>query len=116
MDGLRLGLTAAAVVTAGVGISTAVPAVRAGMLSRTLPRPTWKWLLLDIPIGTVWPEEMLYRGVLGPSPPMRWDRGPADCCRRPSSGCRTSPTRGVLGNPYWGRSSSRALRDGCSVG
>ncbi|CAN5608209.1 hypothetical protein BH09ACT8_BH09ACT8_19000 [soil metagenome] len=65
MHGLRLGLAAAAVVTAAVGVSTTIPAVRAGMLSRTLPRPAWKWLLLDIPIGTVWAEEAIYRGALG---------------------------------------------------
>ena len=35
------------------------------MLSRTLPRPACKWLLVDIPIGTVWTEEAIYRGALG---------------------------------------------------
>ena len=65
MDGLRLGLTAAAVVTAGVGVGTTIPAVRAGMAARHLPDPVWRWLLVDIPIGTVWTEEVIYRGVVG---------------------------------------------------
>lgn len=65
MNGLRLGLTAATAVTAAVAASTAIPAVRAGMAARELPPSLWKWLLLDIPIGTVWTEETLYRGALG---------------------------------------------------
>ena len=65
MDGLRLGLTAAAVVTAAVAASTAIPAVQTGMKSRTVPPSPWKWLLVDIPIGTVWTEEAIYRGALG---------------------------------------------------
>jgi membrane protease YdiL (CAAX protease family) len=63
--GLRLGLVSAAAVSAGVVASTAIPAVRAGMAARTLPQPAWQWLLIDIPLGTVWPEETLYRGALG---------------------------------------------------
>jgi membrane protease YdiL (CAAX protease family) len=64
-SGLRHGLAAAAVVTAGVAVSTAIPAVRAGMAARVLPPSLWKWLLVDIPIGTVWTEEAIYRGAMG---------------------------------------------------
>ena len=62
---MRTGLTAAAVVSAGVAASTAVPAVRAGMAARALPRPAWQWLARDIPLGTVWAEETAYRAALG---------------------------------------------------
>lgn len=64
-SGVRTGLTAAAVVAAAVAASTAVPAVRAGMAARVLPRPAWQWLARDIPVGTVWAEETAYRAALG---------------------------------------------------
>jgi membrane protease YdiL (CAAX protease family) len=35
------------------------------MAERKLPDHTARWLLLDIPIGTVWPEEAAYRATLG---------------------------------------------------
>jgi uncharacterized protein len=63
--GVRSGLAAASAVAAGVALSTAIPAVRTAMAARSLPRPTWKWLLVDIPFGTVWAEESAYRGALG---------------------------------------------------
>lgn len=64
-SGLRQGLAAAALVSAGVAVSTAIPPVRAGMAARVLPRQVWRWLLFDIPIGTVWTEEAIYRGAVG---------------------------------------------------
>ncbi|BBY19488.1 Rv0804 family intramembrane glutamic endopeptidase [Mycolicibacterium litorale] len=63
--GLRTGAVAAAVVAAGVVAAGAVPAVRAAMAARDLPDAPVRWLLLDIPLGTVWPEEAAYRGALG---------------------------------------------------
>jgi len=35
------------------------------MSERSLPQPIWRWLLLDIPVGTVITEEAAYRGALG---------------------------------------------------
>jgi membrane protease YdiL (CAAX protease family) len=63
--GVRSGLAAASAVAAGVALSTAIPTVRTAMAARSLPRPAWKWLLVDIPVGTVWAEESAYRGALG---------------------------------------------------
>jgi uncharacterized protein len=34
------------------------------MRARDLPKPGWKWLAVEIPLGTVWAEEMMYRGAL----------------------------------------------------
>src|SRR5258705_1085257 len=64
-SGMRYGLAASAVVALGVAAMTSLPPVRAVMAKRDMPKPTGRWLLLDIPIGTVWPEEVAYRATLG---------------------------------------------------
>jgi uncharacterized protein len=64
-SGARSGLAVAAAVTAGVAVSVAIPAVRTAMAARSLPQPAWKWLLVEIPVGTVCFEEFAYRGALG---------------------------------------------------
>jgi membrane protease YdiL (CAAX protease family) len=62
--GLRLGLAVGGVVTAGVAATTAAPRVRGAMAARDLPDPAM-WLLVRIPIGTVWSEEAAFRAALG---------------------------------------------------
>jgi membrane protease YdiL (CAAX protease family) len=62
--GLRLGLAVAGAATAGVAATTAAPRVRDGMAARELPDPA-VWLLVRIPIGTVWSEEAAFRAALG---------------------------------------------------
>lgn len=62
--GLRLGLTVAGAVSAGVTAATAVPRVRGAMADRDLPEPAY-WLLFRIPVGTVWSEEAAFRAALG---------------------------------------------------
>ena len=64
-SGIRHGLAAGAVVALGVAALTTAPPVRRAMAERELPKHTGRWLLLDIPIGTVWPEEAAYRATLG---------------------------------------------------
>jgi membrane protease YdiL (CAAX protease family) len=63
--GLRYGAAAAALVALGVAAATGLPRVRAEMSERELPEATGRWLLWAIPVGTVWPEELAYRAVLG---------------------------------------------------
>lgn len=63
--GLRSGLAVAGVVSAAVGSTTALPPVRHAMNERELPRPASVWLLVRIPIGTIWSEEAAFRGALG---------------------------------------------------
>lgn len=63
--GLRLGATAATVVAVGVGSGATLPPVRAGLAARDLPDAVARWLLLRIPLGTVWSEEAAFRGALG---------------------------------------------------
>lgn len=64
-SGLRLGLAVVAPVLLGVAAATAVPQVRAAMAERDLPDASGRWLLVRIPLGTVWAEEAAYRGALG---------------------------------------------------
>jgi membrane protease YdiL (CAAX protease family) len=63
--GVRLGFAVVGAVAAAVGSSTALPPVRHAMCERELPRPASVWLLIRIPIGTVWSEEAAFRGALG---------------------------------------------------
>ncbi|MGV0838409.1 Rv0804 family intramembrane glutamic endopeptidase [Mycolicibacterium thermoresistibile] len=63
-SGLRAGSGAAAAVAGAVAATTAVPAVRDAMAARTLPDAAWRWGLVDIPLGTVWSEEVAFRGAL----------------------------------------------------
>jgi membrane protease YdiL (CAAX protease family) len=64
-SGVRHGVAAGAAVGLAVAALTALPPARAAMAERKLPENTGRWLLLDIPIGTVWPEEAAYRATLG---------------------------------------------------
>lgn len=63
--GIRSGLAVAGAVSTAVAASTALPLVRTAMRGRELPRSPAGWLLVRIPIGTVWSEEAAYRGALG---------------------------------------------------
>jgi len=63
-SGLRYGVTAAGAVAAGVAATTAVPRVRTAMGERDLPERPSRWLGFEIPLGTVWFEESLFRGAL----------------------------------------------------
>jgi membrane protease YdiL (CAAX protease family) len=62
--GLRVGLAVAGAVAAGVAVSTAVPKVRGAMVERDMPQRPRHWLAVEIPLGTVWSEEMAFRGAL----------------------------------------------------
>jgi uncharacterized protein len=64
-SGMRQGLGAAAPVVLGVAATTAVPHVRKEMAERDLPDSVARWLLVGIPLGTVWSEEAAYRAALG---------------------------------------------------
>ncbi|WP_163894836.1 Rv0804 family intramembrane glutamic endopeptidase [Mycolicibacterium hippocampi] len=63
--GLRWGAAVAAPVALAVAAGTVIRPVRAGMAERTLPASAGHWLLLRIPVGTVWTEEVAYRAALG---------------------------------------------------
>ena len=63
--GLRWGLGVAAAVSAAVASAMTVPPIRRAVNHRDLPQPAAAWLLVRIPIGTVWSEEAAFRGALG---------------------------------------------------
>jgi uncharacterized protein len=62
--GLRLGSAAGAAASGAIAATTAVPVVRASMADREPPASVPGWLLLQIPVGTVWAEEAACRGAL----------------------------------------------------
>jgi uncharacterized protein len=62
--GLRLGLAAGSAAVTGVVAATSLPAVRLSMVERELPAPASTWLVLQIPLGTVWGEEAAFRAAL----------------------------------------------------
>ena len=62
--GLRLGSAIGAVAATAIAVTTSVPAVRASMSDRDLPASVPGWLMLRIPVGTVWAEEAAFRAAL----------------------------------------------------
>ncbi len=63
-SGLRLGGGVAGAVAVGVAATTAIPKVRTAMGDRDLPEDARRWLAFEIPLGTVWAEETVFRGGL----------------------------------------------------
>lgn len=65
-SGLRLGGAVALAVAAVVGASPTLRPVRSSMRGREIDLRPAVWLGLHIPVGTVWTEELAFRGVLQP--------------------------------------------------
>ncbi|MFJ4656617.1 type II CAAX prenyl endopeptidase Rce1 family protein [Nocardia sp. NPDC088792] len=69
VQGFRVGLLTAAVVTAGYASALTVPATRrhfADLADRGPDVSTAEWAALHIPVGTVYSEELIYRATLTP--------------------------------------------------
>jgi hypothetical protein len=62
--GLRLGCAAGAAAAAAIAATTSLPVVRVSMSARELPPSAPGWLVLRIPVGTVWAEEAAFRAAL----------------------------------------------------
>ncbi|KBZ59604.1 hypothetical protein K875_05170 [Mycobacterium [tuberculosis] TKK-01-0051] len=62
--GLRLGSLAAFPAACAVAATTLLPPVRRSMADREPPAAAPDWLLLRIPVATVWSEESAFRGAL----------------------------------------------------
>ena len=67
--GLRWGAAAATLVGAGYAAALAVPPLRgrlAGFAERAPQIPPAEWIAVHIPFGTVYSEELIFRGTLDP--------------------------------------------------
>ncbi len=67
--GLRWGAAAGTVVVAGYGAALAIPPLRrrlAGFAGRAPEVPLAEWAAVHIPLGTVYCEELIFRGTLDP--------------------------------------------------
>ncbi|MGQ4600210.1 CPBP family glutamic-type intramembrane protease [Nocardia sp. R6R-6] len=67
--GLRYGLLAAGVVVASYGAALAFPALRRRLGAMSDRRPevsAVEWVTVHVPIGTVYTEELIFRGCLDP--------------------------------------------------
>ena len=62
--GLRLGSVAGVAAASAIAASTPVPPVRLSMAAREPPASVPGWLLVRIPVGTVWSEEAAFRAAL----------------------------------------------------
>jgi membrane protease YdiL (CAAX protease family) len=62
--GLRLGSVAAAAAAGTIAAATATPWVRASLATHEAPASAPAWLLVRIPVGTVWAEEAAFRAAL----------------------------------------------------
>lgn len=62
--GLRLGSAAGAVAASAIAATTALPRVRSSMAHREPIGSVAGWLLVRIPVGTVWAEEAAFRAAL----------------------------------------------------
>jgi membrane protease YdiL (CAAX protease family) len=62
--GLRLGSAAAVAAASAIAVITPVPPVRLSMAAREPPASVPGWLLVRIPVGTVWSEEAAFRAAL----------------------------------------------------
>ncbi|MDT5147174.1 MAG: protease family protein [Mycobacterium sp.] len=64
-SGLQIGSAAAAAAGGAIAVTAWLPPVRAAMAGREVPASVPGWLLVRIPLGTVWAEEAAFRGALG---------------------------------------------------
>jgi hypothetical protein len=62
--GLRIGSAAGAAATGVIAATTLLPRVRTSMAAREAPASVPGWLLVRIPVGTVWAEEAAFRAAL----------------------------------------------------
>ena len=100
--GLRFGLAVLGIVSTAVAASTAVPAVRRSMRDRELPPSVVTWLLVRIPIGTVWWEEAAYRAALGTVAAQAFGSTPGRIVQATAFGLSHVPDARGAGDPVAG--------------
>jgi len=68
-EGLLVGAAAAAVPIGGFAVAAALPSARTRLAERTDDTTTaefLEWILVRIPVGTVFAEELIFRGTVSP--------------------------------------------------
>ena len=114
--GLRLGSAAGVVAVSAIAATTLVPPVRLAMADREPPAPVPDWLLLRIPVGTVWAEESAFRAALATAGSGAFGKAGGRLLQAATLGSSTSRTRVRRASrswpPYW----SPVSAAGCSVG
>ncbi|OBH46810.1 CPBP family intramembrane glutamic endopeptidase [Mycobacterium sp. E183] len=100
--GLRLGSAAAAAAAGAIAAATAVPTVRASMADREPTGSVAGWLLLRIPVGTVWAEEAAFRAALTTAASAAYGRSGARLLQAASFGLSHVADARAAGDPVLG--------------
>lgn len=98
--GLRLGAVAGAGAATVIAATTLVlPPVRLSMAGREPPVPAPSWLLLRIPVGTVWAEESAFRAALAAAGCAAFGRTGGNLLQAASFGLSHIPDARAAGDP-----------------
>ncbi|OBH05850.1 CPBP family intramembrane glutamic endopeptidase [Mycobacterium sp. E1747] len=100
--GLRVGSAAGAAVASSIAATTAVPRVRSSMAGRQLTGSAAGWLLVRIPVGTVWAEEAAFRAALATAASGAYGRSGARLLQAASFGLSHVADARAAGDPVLG--------------
>ena len=100
--GVRWGSAVAVPVAAAVAATTLLPPVRAGMAARELPASPARWLLLGIPLATVWSEEVAFRAALRTAAEQAWGPDAGNLFAATVFGLSHIPDARAAGDPVLG--------------
>lgn len=100
--GLRLGSAAGAAAATAIAATTAVPLVRTSMADREPPGSAAGWLLLRIPVGTVWSEEAAFRAALSAAASGGWGTSGGRLLQAASFGLSHIADARAAGDPVLG--------------
>ncbi|OJZ65003.1 abortive phage infection protein [Mycobacterium paraffinicum] len=100
--GLRLGSAAGAAAAGAIAASTAVPMVRASMADREPIGSVAGWLMVRIPVGTVWAEEAAFRAALTTAASGGYGRSGARLLQAASFGLSHIADARAAGDPVLG--------------
>ncbi|HTY33055.1 CPBP family intramembrane glutamic endopeptidase [Mycobacterium sp.] len=97
--GARLGSAAGAAATTAIAATTAVPMVRAAMAVQEPPASVPEWLLVRIPLGTVWAEEAAFRAALATAGTRAFGRSGGRLLQAAAFGLSHVPDARATGQP-----------------
>jgi len=97
--GLRLGSSAGAAASAMIAATARVAPVRKSMAVREPPASVPAWLLLRIPVGTVWAEEAAFRAALATAGSAAFGRSGGNMLQAATFGLSHIPDARATGEP-----------------